>query len=161
MHNRSNYQTCSSKKSVLRYFTKFTGKQLCQRCSVKKVFLETLQYSQENTCARAPLDDCPIQFNTEEHHICIWLSFIAQISNLSSRLEVFSKKNVLNFFTKIAWKHLQWSHYFNKVGNATLLKKNFSSGALLWILRVFWEQLLCRKPVNGCLYQIDYFFLPF
>ena len=106
-------------------------------------------------------NDCPIQFNTEEHHICIWLSFIAQIPNLSSPLEVFSKKNVLNFFTKIAWKHLQWSHYFNKVGNATLLKKNFSSGALLWILRVFWEQLLCRKPVNGCLYQIDYFFLPF
>ena len=54
------------KESVLRNFTKFTGKQLrqslffnkvvfckvTQMCSVKKVFLEISQNSQENTSAR-------------------------------------------------------------------------------------------------------------
>ena len=55
------------KKGVLRNFAKFTEKQLCQslffskvagrksshrRCSVKKMFLNILQNSQEKTCAR-------------------------------------------------------------------------------------------------------------
>ena len=32
--------------------TKMLSEAVVQRCSVKKVFLDILQYSQENTCAR-------------------------------------------------------------------------------------------------------------
>ena len=60
---RSSRPKAFRKKGVLRNFTKLTGKHLCQsllfntvaviqRCSVKKLFLEIPQNSQENTCAR-------------------------------------------------------------------------------------------------------------
>ena len=63
---RSSCPEVFCKESVLRNFTKFTGKQLrqslffnkvvfckvTQMCSVKKVFLEISQNSQENTSAR-------------------------------------------------------------------------------------------------------------
>ena len=43
-----------------------------------------------------------------------------------SRLKVFYKKNVIDIFAKLTWKHLCQSLYFNKVANlkpSTLLKK--------------------------------------
>ena len=51
---RSRHSELFCKKGVLRNLPKFTEKHLCQSqsCSVKKVFLEISQNSQENTCAR-------------------------------------------------------------------------------------------------------------
>ena len=56
---RSNSFTCYSQKAALNdlpvvflFEDKFPAA-LAQRCSVKKVFLEISQNSQENTCARA------------------------------------------------------------------------------------------------------------
>ena len=40
-------------KKVFQKWTKFELEAVVQRCSVKKLFLEILQNSQENTCARA------------------------------------------------------------------------------------------------------------
>ena len=37
LKNRSSHQRCSMKKGVLRNFTKFTGKQLCQSLFFNKV----------------------------------------------------------------------------------------------------------------------------
>ena len=44
-NNRTNHQRCSMKKGVLKYFTKFTGKHLCQSLFFNKVIKnETLAH---------------------------------------------------------------------------------------------------------------------
>ena len=71
----------------------------------------------------------------------------------------FSIKDFFSKYYQIRRKLRIWSHLLKKS-----LMENFIfcavSGALLWILRVFWEQLLCRKRERLSLLNLP-FFLPF
>ena len=51
---RCNHKKCENKAYQYQFVQTFT-EAVAQRCSVKKVFLENLQNSLENTCARASL----------------------------------------------------------------------------------------------------------
>ena len=54
--NRHDFDTCGYNTSI-KYFSKLSDlpEAVAQMCSIKKVFLEISQNSQENTCARVSL----------------------------------------------------------------------------------------------------------
>ena len=65
-------------------------------------------------------------------------------------------KKCVNDFAKFTGKHLCHCLFFNEVGglgSATLLKKTLwhsGTGAFLWILQTFQEQLFYRPPPGDC-----------
>ena len=68
------------------------------------------------------------------------LSRYSLCKNRSSRPDVFYAKGVLKNFTKFSGKYLCRGLLFNKFTGprpATLLKRDFKTGAFLWILRKF------------------------
>ena len=83
----------------------------CQRCSVKKVFLEISQNSQKNTCARVSFlnrtsrDDCfsPLK---RFYHLFTESNKLKLFNGQEKLPEVFYKKVVLRNFAKFTGKHL-------------------------------------------------------
>ena len=108
---RSSHQRCSMKKGVLRNFTKFTGKHLCQ----------TLFFSKVAGCNF---------FKKRFWHKCFPVNFVKflrkpylqntseRLTSRSSRLQMLFKLGVLEAL-------------FKKLGIATLLKKDSSKGVFM------------------------------
>ena len=67
-------------------------------------------------------------------------------NNRSSYPEVFYKKGVLKYFAKLTGKHL--IKLQDKA--STLLKKDSGTGAFLWILQNFSENLLLQNTSGDC-----------
>ena len=56
-------------------------------------------------------------------------------------------------YRKIHWKTPFLESLFNKAAGlkpAILLKRHFSTGVFLWILKIFWEHLFYRTPLDEC-----------
>ena len=68
-------------------------------------------------------------------------------------LEVFSKKSVLKNFANVTGKHLSWSLFLIKLQACrlvALLKRDSNTGAFLWKLRSFEENLFWGTSTNDC-----------
>ena len=99
------------KKGVLRNFTKFTGKHLCQSLFFSKVAVSFL-----------------VKFQAERLLLTRDLQKTVCISFKSILWQVFYKIDVLRIYTTFTGKNLRPTVFFNKVAGlkaATLLKKWF------------------------------------
>ena len=79
------------------------------------------------------------------------------VSFKSSRLQMFFKIGVLKNFTMFKGKHLCWSYFLIQLQGwrpAIVLKRDFNTGALLWILQnlvSLWPATLLKKrPQHRC-----------
>ena len=119
---RASHRSCSVRKGVLRSFTKFTGKHLCQSLFFNKVdsvlvkfYIKNGTLAQAFSCEFAKFLRTPFLKNTSgrlplyvKENTCS-----SQPIYRSSRPEVFCKKGVLRNFAKFKGKHLRQSPFFN------------------------------------------------
>ena len=129
LNDGSSYQRCSKKKGVLRNFSKFTGKHLCQSLFFNKVaglkkrlwhrrfhvnfakFLVTPLY-------RTPLDDClcnePFEFSD------IWQGYLFNYVSYLFYINRYSKKIIGNKYFYYCFLKL----LLNSNNNSTLTYRN-------------------------------------
>ena len=119
---RSSHRRCSVRKSVLRNFTKFTGKHLlcqslCKWGSATGVFLWILQNFNKHLLYRTHLAAASVSHDIFLPIYCCCLNSLlsAKSMNRSSHRRCSIKKIILKILTKFTGKHLCESLFFNKV----------------------------------------------
>ena len=128
LYKRASHRSCSVRKGVLRSFTKFTGKHLCQSLFFNKVdsvlvkfYIKKGTLTQAFSCEFAKFLRTPFLKNTsgrlplyvKENTCSSQKSQQSWTIYRSSRPEVFCKKGVLRNLTKFTGKHLCQSPFFN------------------------------------------------